>query len=328
MLAVLALGLAATTLRAQQADPGPPRAVTPMHRAWSVAAPDASMAWFTLLAELRLPGPGAFAFTAPVARAANESLARDLAGSREFEVLHFVPRYHPSADRAALAAGLRAAAGTPARAPTPRAVLLVAALSQSITTAANRARLPALASALERTSALAPPPDRLSLWQQRLDSLYIPALAPWLRVERLDAGRVIVTPSLGAEGRIFAGTTDRSDNIIAVGTFPSDPDPEAPLLAMVRELCFPAVTRAADASRDFDAADPGSARRASLAAVRCGAQLIEALLPSRTEAYRAFWLRRASEVGRDAARFDTAFPPDAALQPALAAALRRVAPPR
>ena len=36
---------------------------------------------------------------------------------------------------------------------------------------------------------------RRSRWQRRLDSLYLPALAPFLGRERLDAGRLIVAMS-------------------------------------------------------------------------------------------------------------------------------------
>jgi hypothetical protein len=291
---------------------------------WTVRAPDAALAWFALLADLRLQGAGPFPLVASPPGPAPPSF-RELAtgvAAREFEVLHFVPLYHPSADRGALAAAIRAAASTPARAPAPRAELVVAVLSRSISADARRDRLPAIADALGQVRHTAPSPDRMAAWQQRLDSLYLPALAPWLRAERLDAGTLIVSPAIGAEGRLFAGTADRADNLVAVGTFPDDPESDAPLLAFARELCFPAVTRAAGAARGFDAADPRSARRASIAAVRCGAELLDRLVPSRAAAYRAFWLRRAGT--RDGGDFDAAFPADPALRESLAAALRRV----
>ncbi len=301
----------------------PSRPIERAASAWSIGAPDASLAWFGLLAELRLPGAGAFAFVAPVAGSAVSPLARALASSRDFEVLHFVPLYYPSADRTALAAALRAAAATPVRAPAPRAALLVAALSNALPADVRREQLPRLASALEGVQVTAPDRARMAFWQARLDSLYVPALLPWLRAERLDAGRLVVSAAIGAEGRIFAGTTDRADNVVAVGTTPDDPDPEAALLAFVRELCFPAVTRAAATVREFNAADPGSARRASLAAVRCGADLMDRLLPARADAYRGYWLRRA-ESRKPIAQFDAVFPPDPALQLALSTTLDRV----
>ena len=318
-----------------QAPPGasaPPARVPANDRRWTLAAPDAALAWFELLADLHLEGAGAFPFTAPRPvrdtgdAAPNGGLARALERSREFEVLHFVPLYHPSADRAALAEAIRAASAPTPRAPTPRASLLVTALSQSLSSTARRDRLPELAAALGRARPVAPAPAELAVWQRRMDETYAPALASWLRAEHLDSGRLIVSPALGPEGRIFAGTVDRLDNLVAVGSFPKDADPEAPLLAFVRELCFPAVTRAATGASGFSEGDPRSARRASLAAVRCGADLLDRVLPSRAVAYRAFWLRqRAADAGADPSQtFDIAFPADPALQPAVRAALKRV----
>src|SRR5690606_39166543 len=123
----------------------------------------------------------------------------------------------------------------------------------------------------------------------------------------------------------FSATADRTDNLVAVGTFAGDPDPEAPLLAFVREVCFPAVSRAASVAR-LGPSSPGAARRSSLAAVRCGAVLLEACLPERLAAYRAFWIRQAEQAGfaprrstvpataaELRAEFDRVFPADAAL---------------
>lgn len=294
--------------------------------AWRVAAPDASAAWFMLLAELRVEGAGAFPFTIATSTrdARSAALAPALTGRREYEVLHFVPLYYPSADRAALATALRASATTPARAPVPRAELVVAALVNALSADARRDVLPALASAYEAMRPVLPAPARLTQWQDRLDALYLPALAPWLQLERLDAGRLIVSDAIGAEGRIFAGTAERTDNLVAVGTASNDPDPDAPLLAFTRELCYPAVTRAAARAQGFKATDPSSARRASVAAVRCGAELLDRVLPIRADAYRAFWLRQAGQP-RPTAQFDAVFPPDPALHTDISAAIGRVA---
>lgn len=325
---------------------------------WIVAAPDPAVAWFAVLADLRLPGAGAFAFTRATGTgttgiatgtAANSgssqadvALVRALSAAPGHEVLHFVPLYHPSADRAALAAALRAAAD-PATAPAaPRASLLVGALTQSLRTADRRALLPALATALEARRADPPAAERLRAWQRELDSLYLPALAPWLALERLDRGRLLVIPSIGAEGRLFSGTADRADNLVAVGSFDGVADAAAPLHAFVREICFPAVSRATNGARGFTVGDPESARRASIAAVRCGAALLDARLPARADAYRAFWLAQAprnstassaSDSTANPARrpaaireaFDRAFPPDAALVSSLDRAIARLA---
>ena len=315
-----------------------PRSAPPAR--WMVVAPDGALAWFGLMADLRLPGAGAFPLVDVGDRAiapAERDLADALARTRASEILHFAPLYHPSADRAALAAALRGAARTPALAPTPRAELLVGALSRSLLGELRSARLTELALALERRPPVVPPaPARIALLQRELDSLYLPALAPWLALERLDAGRLIVARGIGTEGRIFAATQDRSDNQVAVGNFASDADALAPLLAFVRELCFPSVTRASEGVADFNASNADGARRASLAAVRCGAALLDARLPARSDAYRAFWLRRAALTTRSAqsderagtatlrADFDRTFPADPAIAGAVDRAIARI----
>lgn len=335
---VSALGGQAPLQPATSAMRATSRSVAPGR--WSVVSPAGALAWFDLLADLRLPGAGAFPLVEVRSGAippGERDLASALARTRESEILHFAPLYHPSADRAALAAALRGAARTPARPPTPRAALLVGALARTLSTDVRSARLPELAVALERRSSVIPPaPARLAVLQRELDSLYLPALSRWFTLERLDAGRLIVAPGIGTEGRIFAGTSDRTDNQVAVGDFASDADASAPLLAFVREVCFPAITRATQGVVGFEATNADGARRASLAAVRCGAALLDARLPSRADAYRAFWLRRAAAApGAPAATghgdraalqadFERAFPRDPAIAGAVDRAVGRV----
>lgn len=321
--------LASATIGAQPAAPLP-------QSAWTISAPDASLAWFALLDQLNLDGAGAFPFVAhatthrvPTGQTAPErsvnisALAAALHGSRHFEVLHFAPLYYPSASRAALAAALRSAAATPVRAPHPRAALVIAALTNALPADARLTHLPRLAEALEQVQPDAPPSvTQLKRWQRMLDSVFVPALAPWLHTEKLNAGTLIISPSIGAEGRLFAGTADRADNLVAVGAFDGDATANAPLMAFVREICFPAVSRAMTASRSVNTSDPQNARRASLSAVRCGADLLDRFLPTQANAYRAFWLRQASSTAT-AEQFNTVFPTDPALQPMLATAMQR-----
>lgn len=327
-----ALGLSGLAVGAQQ---GPAPA-----KRWTVVAPDAALAWFTVLAEWRIDSEGAFPFIvpAPASRAPSgrdEPLAREIRSHPDRGVLQFVPLYYPSADRVALAAALRAAARGNAP-PTPRATFLVSALSTAMPRVARRDQLQRLAAALERAHVVGPSAADRARWQQRLDSVYLPALGAWLALEYLDGGRLIVAPAIGAEGRLFAATADRTDNLIAVGTFPEDSDPEAPLLAFVREVCFPAVSRAANAAH-LGPAVPGAARRSSLAAVRCGAALLDTCLPARATAYRGFWIRQAARTGPIPQRgyvpeadaelrreFDRVFPVDSALAVGTGCALRRI----
>lgn len=326
LIAASVVALLVAPLAAQRA------AVPPVAGRWRVVTPDAALAWYAVLADLRLPGAGAFAFTAGgTVHAGQAALARSLADSRESESLHFVPLYHPSADRAALAAAVRVAAGDGP--PAPRATLVVAALRQALPAASRRSQLPAVADALLDVRPEIPAAERVAAWQALLDTLYGPALAPWLVAERLDEGRLIVAPAIGPEGRLFAGTADRTDNLVAVGRFEADASPDAPLLAFAREVCFPVVSRAARAA-GLRAEDPESARRASLAAVRCGSALLDRRLPARASAYRRFWLQRrtgsaaAVPVEADAealrAAFVRAFPPDAPFEDAVARALARI----
>lgn len=296
---------------------------------WTVDSPDAAVAWFDLLATLRLPGVGAFPLTAAprAGTRADPALARALAETRESEVLHFIPLYHPSGDRAALGAVLRVAASDVAAAPA-RATLATAALRGAMSAPLRARTLPALADALNRVDAPALDAQRLDALRRVLSSRYVPALAPWLALERLDEGRLLVVPGIGPEGRVFAATRDRSDNLVAVGGFVTDPDADAPLFAFVRELCYPAVTRAAQAA-GLDGPAATVARRTGVAAVRCGSDLLSARLPDAVERYRAFWLRQAGAPhdgvdGRDA--FHRAFPEDATLAPHLERALRRLRP--
>lgn len=307
---------------------------------WTVTAPDAALAWFTVLADWRVDGDGAFSYITPAPRALtpsgrDESLVRRLRSDPARSVLHFAPLYYPSANRAGLALALRAAATTSAP-PEPRATFLHSALARTMPEAARRDYLPPLAAAVERAEPVTPSAEQLARWQGQLDSVYLPALAPHLARERLDAGRLIIAPALGAEGRLFAATPDRTDNLVAVGAFAADPDPEAPLLAFVREICFPAVSRAASAAR-LGPSSPNAARRSSLAAVRCGAALLEACLPDRAAAYRAFWIRQAEQAGFAPRRataeapavreeFDRVFPADAPL--AVRAGCARTGAPR
>lgn len=331
--------LAAGAVGAQ--SPGSPRESWQEAPRWTIGAPEATLAWYAVLADLRVPGDGAFAFTraTPGAPTATADRARPIGAMRGHEVLHFVPLYHPSGDRAALAAALRASAEPIATAPSPRAALLVGALVQSLSASDRRAQLPALAAALESRRVVAPAPQRMAVWQRALDSLFLPALSPWLVLERLDRGRLLVVPALGPEGRLFAGTQDRADNLVAVGSFDGDADALAPLHAFVREVCFPAVSRATTGARGFAVGDAESARRASVAAVRCGAALLDARSPAQAEAYRAFWLRQSAGAGANTGSgagaraatgestltaFDRVFPADAALSPALDRAIARV----
>lgn len=286
---------------------------------WRIASPAAAAAWFQVIDSVGVAGTGAFSFTLATTAQPTE-LGRTLSRGGRHDILHFVPLYYPSAGTAALVDALTQADGS-APPSAPRAQFLVGALRHALPTAADRAPLRVLAGALRRTSPRRLPAARLDALQAHWDETLAPALAAFLHDERLDAGVLWVLPALGPEGRLFAGLpNDRSDNVVAVASDPHGGN--GPLYHAVRELCFPLVSRSADASLEFkrtSATAAEAARRTAIAAVRCGAELLERVAPAEAAAYRSHWLRA---VGRIAA-FDAAFPPDAALAPVIRTALAR-----
>ncbi|MCX5759938.1 MAG: hypothetical protein NTW72_00275 [Gemmatimonadetes bacterium] len=293
--------------------------------AWRFSAPDAAAAWFHTLDNARLAGPGALGFYRS-AGGAHSPLARTLAASASYEILHFVPLYYPSATRAELARALREAAAASPAPNAPRAAFLVGALTSALPTSAARAPLLALADLTLQSLPAAILPSALARWQHSWDTRFANPLAPFLRAERLDGGLVMVADALGPEGRLFAGRpADRTDNVVAIGTFGAPPDLDAPVFALVRELCFPLVSRAADQTPALRASRAESARRTSVAAVRCGADLLDRVAPAEASAYRAHWQHAArTGVQRDSPDdFDSLFPPDPLLAPRIRTALIR-----
>ncbi|MBI2407369.1 MAG: hypothetical protein HYV19_03565 [Gemmatimonadetes bacterium] len=292
---------------------------------WRFSASPAAAAWYAAVDSLRLAGHGPF----PLVRSKGEpvsSLGRGIADER-FEILHFVPLYFPSATSSALADAVDDAAGN-ATPRAPRSQFAVGAIRRALPDAADRRRLAELAALARR---IAPPPlapAQLAAWQAAWDSRFAAALAPFLAGQRLDRGVALVVPSLGAEGRVFAGVpADRSDNLIAVGVPLNAADIDGPLYAAVRELCFPLVSRVAESTPAFRrAAGAGreAARRASLAAVRCGADLLDRVRPSEAAGYRRHW---STALGGPPSAFDQLYPPDTLLSPRLRAALQRFAAP-
>ncbi len=288
---------------------------------WRLASPPAAASWYALLDSLGVAGTGAFRFTATGAERATD-FGRRLSQGGRYDILHFVPLYYPSAGTAALADALTQAAGT-APPTAPRAQFLVGALRQALPSAAERAPLAELANGLRRLSARRVSADSLGALQAHWNRTLAPALAPFLRDQQLDAGLLWVLPALGPEGRLFAGVAaDRTDNIVAVAAAPEGG--HGPLYAAVRELCFPLVSRTAEATPAFRRTAGNSteaARRAGIAAVRCGAELLDHVAPAEAGPYRTYWER----VTTRAQTFDAAFPPDPVLAPAIRSALERYA---
>lgn len=307
------LGALAVAVTAHAQQPG----------SWRFTASDAAAAWFQALDDAHLGGPGAFSFNRSQGTAESR-LARSLAASSKYEILHFAPLYYPSATRQALVRATRDAAASSPAPSTPRAAFLVGALTSALPDPAQRAPFAELADAVERSHPPVVPVAALDGWQRAWDTRFAVALAPYLHAERLDGGVVMVAAALGPEGRLFAGRPgDRTDNLVAVGTFDGSPSADAPVFALVRELCFPLVSRAADQSPSLRTSRTDAARRSSIAAVRCGAELLDRLLPAEAGAYRAHWTHVADPGGHTV--FNTLFPPDPILAPRIHTALAQFA---
>ena len=291
---------------------------------WRVASPPAATAWYATLDSLRLAGAGVLPLTRTPGTPSG-LLGRTLAAER-YDILHFVPLYYPSASRAALADALDDAAGEGAPRAS-RAEFVVQALRRSLPDPRDRRPLAELAILMRRIPASPVGEAQLAAWQAAWNTRFVPALEPFLLSERLDAGVLLVIPSLGAEGRVFTGLpADRADNLIAVGTPVGAADNDGPLYAAVRELCFPLISREAVASKEFrrtSVTTREAADRTSIAAVRCGAELLDRLLPAEAAPYRQHW-RAVSRTPTSS--FDSLYPADPILAPRLRGALQRVHP--
>ena len=173
-----------------------------------------------------------------------------------FELVHFVPLYFAAAEPEEMLAALEAVARSgreAVAAQPPRTRFGASTVAFVLAAPAQRATLGRFVAALreewpvyrtERGAASEARNARLAAatatWERALE----PALRGFLAKERLDGGVVLAVPSLGPEGRLFAGQPDdRADNIVAVALPMGEPADAAAYLA-VRELAFPAARRA------------------------------------------------------------------------------------
>lgn len=295
----------------------PLRAASQEAGGWVFRAPGGAHAFFAVLGDLPVSTVGPFRYYQGGGRPRGTPSLRRALARPQFELLHFVPLYAPGLDARALAGALRVAATSTAAG---RESAFLDATLRATLSAEDRRVLPELADLVEAAAAR---PRELRLdpaaLERRWREHFEPPLRAFLAQERLTGGMVLLSESLGAEGRIFAGRPeDPDDNVIAVGSWPDARSPDAPLLAMLRELCFPLVTRSMSSAPAADAASAGV--RSALAAVRCGGWLADAVSPAAGRAYRALWTAAGPhpELG-----FDAQFPVDPALARTLFASLER-----
>jgi len=234
-----------------------------------------------------------------------------------FEVLHFVPLYFPAASPEEMLDALRSvAAGEPPDQPVVETMFGMNAVGAVLRSERQRRVLGDLVDALEEEwnvflrARLAGRSDAArEATQRRWDSDVGPAVAGFRRQVRLASGVLMISPSLGPDGRIFAGDPrDDGDNVVAVSSV-IGPEGAAALLA-VRELCFPTV------SALVQRMDVGGGNRvaaeltSSRAAVRCGNLLLEAADPGLAAEYRGAFLQALGQQGTDRGLFEAMYPAD------------------
>ncbi|MFQ5702428.1 MAG: hypothetical protein ACE5HT_00225 [Gemmatimonadales bacterium] len=161
--------------------------------------------------------------------------------------------------------------------------------------------------------------------QQRWDAEVAPAIEPFLTKQRLQGGRIFVSPALGPEGRLFQGNVfRRTENAVAVW-WPQWDDLDASLYSAVREMCFSVVDDAVVTAR---VKRSEVQKVSSKAAVRCGAMLLEQGDPEGFVEYRRSFLR-AVGIEAEGAQLATAFEDAYQVDDNLVEAIRRhLAPPR
>ena len=142
-------------------------------------------------------------------------------------------------------------------------------------------------------------------------------LGDFLAREGFEAGRVIVTPALGPEGRFL----EREGSSVVVVGAAADTEASAVVGAVVRELCFPTVRRALGPYEAWFDDRVTVSDVSDQVATRCGALLLDAHAPELVAAYRDRFGGTASETAfLSAAGFA---PGAAALESHIDQALRR-----
>jgi hypothetical protein len=311
---------------------------------WSPRRSSSADLWFHSLAVLGVTGFGAVPLYAADYAAAAErekamrgshtlldrraaALRQALAEDSAFEVLHFAPLYFAGSEPVAMLDALQAVAreGPDAAAHLgPAERFGAVALGTALPSPAERRLLGELAAALEdewlrfyrqwsaRSATLRA--RQAEAVAQNWRPLAV-ALAPYLARRHLDGGALLLSPALGADGRLFEGDPRSStDNVVAVAVPASDTTAANAVFLAVRELCYPAVRAALAVAGGVGDDRIQGERLSGRAAVRCGALLLQRYAPESEAAYERTWLAVTGEPGL----FPAAFPIPEALKTALA----------
>ncbi len=229
-------------------------------------------------------------------------LREDIAREQTLDVIHFVPMYF---DEESSAEGMLDALDALARRRVQDAELLpqtrvgVYRIAPAFVSGGSRRLLQNLTEALknewevffreywdEVTEAQETRYDAIqSVW----DSLFVPALRPYLERRKLIGGSVFPSPALGPEGRIVDGNeTDPRDQQVAVQMPLSTQGPEASVFAFLKELCFLLVDPRHLGVSDENEQEFEDLRRR--VAVRCGHLVLQFYAPTLTSTYRRVFL--------------------------------------
>ena len=324
----VALALLLPSLTGAQRAPAASPAAAP--RGWTVARDPFADVWFQTMALVGDQGFGVLRlYDAALARATPRRAPRDqaatarlsrirqqLAADSALEILHFVPMYFVGVAPAAALDALDDAAAFRNGVASDGAHVAARAIVASLPTAAERRALSdAVAAARDEQGARVAPATRdgwetpaalEAQWSER----FLPVVGAYLSRSGQAHGVIIVVPTIGFDGRVIASPS--LGTVVAVGPGNAT-EPEAPLLAAVRELAFRALDRVPVPHEGRVAA----ARRRDVLAVRAGAILLEGDRRL-AEQYRA-WYSAASPFPFLA--FEQIYPIDSATERALRAAL-------
>jgi hypothetical protein len=216
--------------------------------------------------------------------------------------LHFLPMYFERSTPEQFLETVRAVAGRRpenANLGQPQDRFYVIRLTQIFSTGRSRRLLEQLADALETEwevfyesywqELTAREEPRYDAMQSMWDSLFVPALGPYLEQRKLTAGSVYPAAALGPEGRIVDDDEgDPRDQVVAVQMPLSADGPEPSVFAFLKELCFLLVDPADIGIETNDRDELEDLRRR--VAVRCGHLVLQFYAPTLTAGYRRVFL--------------------------------------
>jgi hypothetical protein len=230
-------------------------------------------------------------------------LREDIARQRALDVIHFVPMYFdPQTSAEGMLDALDALAKRRIEETDliqPDAATGVFRIAGAFTSGGSRRVLETLVEALENEWEVfyadywdelnEVEAGRYDAVQSVWDSLFVPALGPYLERRKLTGGAVFLSPALGPEGRIVdLSEGDPRDQQVVVQMPLSSSEPAPSVFAFLKELCFILVDpRSLGASPENQEEFEDLRRRV---AVRCGHLVLQFYAPTLASTYRRVFL--------------------------------------